>query len=164
MRKRKLFTGVLLVMTAVGALWVHANLANAAGRESTREATSQDVRTMRIRMILKGTTIMATLVDSETARDLASLLPLTLTLRDYASTEKVSDLPRKLSTKGAPHGSDPEIADITYYSPWGNLAIFYKDFSYASGLVILGKVESGIEALATPGPMTVTIELAEDLK
>lgn len=116
---------------------------------------------MKIRMELKGRAITATLVDSETSRDFALLLPLTLTLRDYASTEKVSDLPRKLSTTGAPEGIDPEIGDITYYAPWGNLAIFYKDFGYASGLIKLGKLDSGVDALSVPGALTVTIERVE---
>jgi len=39
------------------------------------------------------------------------------------------------------------------------LAIFYRDFGYASGLVILGKIDSGIEALNMPGSVKVTIEL-----
>jgi hypothetical protein len=71
-----------------------------------------------------------------------------LTLKDYAGTEKISDLPRKLSTQGAPSGSDPSVGDITLYAPWGNRAIFYKDFGYASGLIILGKIDSGVEKLA----------------
>jgi hypothetical protein len=49
-------------------------------------------------------------------------------LKNYASTEKISYLARKLSTEGAPAGCDPDVGDITYYAPWGNLAIFYKDF------------------------------------
>jgi hypothetical protein len=80
-------------------------------------------------------------------------------LEDYASTEKISVLPRRLSTEDAPSGSDPSVGDITYYTPWGNLALFYRDFGYSSGLVILGKLESGVEALGVPGSMSVTIEL-----
>jgi hypothetical protein len=39
------------------------------------------------------------------------------------------------------------------------LAIFYKDFGYANGLIILGNIESGIEKLASiSGDFTVTIE------
>jgi hypothetical protein len=29
-----------------------------------------------------------------------------------------------LSTDGAPAGARPEAGDLTYYSPWGNLAVF----------------------------------------
>jgi len=48
------------------------------------------------------------------------------------------------------------VGDITYYAPWGNLAIFYRDFDYSRGLVRLGRIDSGIEALAaTSGEVTV---------
>src|ERR671917_381132 len=98
---------------------------------------------MRIRIDIDGTVITATLEDSATARDFASLFPLTLTLRDYTATEKISDLPRRLSTQGAPLGFDPSIGDIAYYAPWGNLAIFCRDFGYSNGLIKLGAIESG---------------------
>jgi hypothetical protein len=113
---------------------------------------------MRIRITLKDAVVTATLVDSQTTQDFISFLPLTLTLEDYAGTEKISDLPRRLSTEGAPPGSDPSAGDIAYYAPWGNLAMFYRDFGYSSGLVILGKIDSGIEALSVPGSVNVTIE------
>lgn len=95
---------------------------------------------MKIRMDVDGTRITATLDDNATSKDFASLLPLTLSLDDYNGTEKISDLPKKLSTRGAPAGVDPAAGDIAYYAPWGNLAIFYKDFKYSDGLVKLGTV------------------------
>jgi hypothetical protein len=118
-----------------------------------------DSGTMKIRLKVGDTVITATLIDSATTRDFISLLPLNLTLKDYAGTEKISDLPKRLSTEGAPSGSDPSVGNITYYAPWGNLAIFYRDFGYASGLVILGKIDSGIEIFNPPGPLKVTFEL-----
>jgi hypothetical protein len=56
---------------------------------------------MKIRMDVNGTAVTATLDDNETSREFVSLLPLTLTLEDYNSTEKISNLAKKLSTKGA---------------------------------------------------------------
>ena len=114
---------------------------------------------MKIRITLQDTVITATLTDSQTSRDFVSLLPLTLTFEDYAGTEKISYLPRKLSTEDAPSGSDPSVGDITYYAPWGNLAIFYRDFGYANGLVVLGKINEGLEGLSVPGSVEATIEL-----
>jgi hypothetical protein len=131
----------------------------ADGPKSPQGTSDQQVRTMKIRMDVEDTVITATLVDNATSRDFVSLLPLTLTLKDYAGTEKISDLPRRLSTEGAPPGSDPSIGDITYYSPWGNLAVFYRDFGYSNGLIKLGKIDSGVEALSRLGPLRVTIEL-----
>jgi hypothetical protein len=88
--------------------------------------------------------LTATLLEGEAAQDFLSLLPLELTLSDYRKTEKVGDLPRRLSTEGAPEGHDPRRGDIAYSAPWGNLAIFYRDFGYSHGLVKLGSLESGI--------------------
>lgn len=114
---------------------------------------------MKIRLVAGDRTFNATLEDSAAARDFAALLPLELTLRDYNRTEKIADLPRRLSTEGTPDGIDPEIGDITYYAPWGNLAIFYRDFGYSRGLVRLGRLERDVEALAEIDGASVRIEL-----
>jgi hypothetical protein len=116
---------------------------------------------MKIRMDVEGTPLTATLDDTATARDFASLLPLTLTLEDYAATEKISDLPRRLSTAGAPAGTAAAAGDIAYYAPWGNLALFHRPFGYSEGLVTLGKLETGVETLRRPGRLTVKIEREE---
>ncbi len=127
--------------------------------KSPTKTPSKEADSMKIRLKVGDTLLTATLIDSATVRDFISLLPLTLTLKDYAGTEKISDLPKRLSTEGAPSGSDPSVGDITYYAPWGNLAIFYRDFGFSSGLVILGKIDSGVEALNVPGSLKMTIEL-----
>lgn len=117
---------------------------------------------MKIRVTINGKSITATLIDSPATRDFIAQLPLTLKLEDYASTEKIAYLPKKLSTQGAPAGIDPDVGDITYYAPWGNLAIFYRDLGYSKGLIKLGRIESGMEALNVPSPVTVTIEAVAD--
>jgi hypothetical protein len=117
---------------------------------------------MKIRMNVEGTPVTATLLDTETARDFASLLPLTLTLKDYGDTEKISDLPRKLTTAGAPPGSEPSAGDLAFYAPWGNFAVFLKDFEYSGGLILLGKLDSGLETLNRPGLLKVTVERTEE--
>jgi hypothetical protein len=157
---------VLLLVALGGTVLQGCAKANNAGQPASAKTSGQQiktpateqVKTMKIRLKLDNTTLNATLDDNATSRDFISLLPLTLTLKDHAQTEKVSDLPRKLSTQGAPAGHDPGVNEIAYYAPWGNLAMYYKDFEYSSGLVKLGKFDSGSEALKRPGPMQVTIE------
>ena len=95
---------------------------------------------MNIRIVIGSESVEGVLYDNATARDFASRLPLSIELEDYASKEKVHTFPEKLSLEGAPAGSKGMSGDITYYSPWGNLAIFYKDHGYASGLVPLGRL------------------------
>jgi hypothetical protein len=135
--------------------WIVIALSLALARPAI---SGQETSTMKIRLTFDGKAVEATLLDNATARDLLSLLPMTLTLEDYASTEKIGHPPRKLSTAGAPAGVDPAVGDIAYYAPWGNLAIFYKDFGYSRGLIGLGRIDSGIEALNVPGSLTVTME------
>ena len=113
---------------------------------------------MKIVLTVDGRSITATLEDNPTARDFVSLLPLTIVLEDYARTEKIAYLPRKLTKEGAPAGIDPSVGDITYYAPWGNLALFYRDFGYAKGLIKIGSIDEGIDVLGGSGSISVTIE------
>lgn len=158
-KKRLLFRATLIA----AALWQPAYGADNSKRgdappERLAEQSAALPSTMKIRLRVNGKSITATLDDNATARDFLSLLPMTLALEDYAATEKIAYPPRKLSTAGSPAGSDPSVGDIAYYAPWGNLAIFYKDFGYSRGLVILGKIDSGMEALEAPGSVKVVIE------
>jgi hypothetical protein len=130
--------------------------AGTAGAQSNQGSLA-----MKITIKIDGQVIEARLADNPTARDFAALLPLTLTLADYAATEKISDLPRKLSIQDAPPGHDPSVGDIAYYAPWGNLAIYYRDFSYSAGLIPLGVIEQGGALLRQAGSMQATIERAE---
>ena len=115
-----------------------------------------------IRIDLAATSLAATLDDSPVARDFLALLPLELTLEDYAAKEKISDLPRRLDTTSAPAGAPGAVGDIAYYAPWGNLAIFHRAAPYAPGLVTLGRISDDLTTLRTPGPLRVTIRTAED--
>lgn len=114
---------------------------------------------MEIRLIIGGETVPAILEDNPSSRDFMQMLPVTLTMKDYNRTEKIGDPPRKLSTKEAPDGFAPSAGDITLYAPWGNIAIFYRGFSWSKGLIPLGRITSGMEKLATlHGDFEVTFE------
>ena len=102
--------------------------------------TMDNSKQYKIKIMIGDNSLTATLDDSPTTRDFIALLPLDLTLEDYAGMEKISYLPKKLSKDDSPAGCDPSVGDITYYAPWDNLAIFYNDFGYANGLIKLGKI------------------------
>ena len=114
---------------------------------------------IRIKLTFNNEEVIVKMHDNPTSKDFLETLPLTLKLEDHAGTEKISVLAKRLSLEDAPSGIDPSVGDFTYYSPWGNLAIFYEDFGYSNGLVKLGTIESGIESLASiRGDFTVTIK------
>lgn len=116
---------------------------------------------MKIRLIVGDQVATATLYDNATTKDFASLLPLSLTMTDYDTIERVSDLPRKLSAQGAPEGMAPAAGELTHYAPWGNLAIFIKPRSYSRHLLPLGKVDDGLAIVSEPGPYKMRIERIE---
>jgi NAD(P)-dependent dehydrogenase (short-subunit alcohol dehydrogenase family) len=68
---------------------------------------------MKIRIKLENKMLTANLDDNATVRDFVYLLPVTLTLRNFAVAEKMSELPRKLSIEGAPAGYDPNVKSKT---------------------------------------------------
>lgn len=104
---------MLAMLLVCGIVSAAAGLKDVAAQETTRAAAQQG-STLKIRIDVEGTVITATFEGNETSRDFVSLLPLTLTLKDYAATEKISDLPRRLSTEGAPAGVKPAAGDLAY--------------------------------------------------
>lgn len=161
MRRNALTATVLMTAFAVlaGQDGLHAQAGPAATSTSFNNRKGPAMDSVRVRLAApNGESVTATLEGGAAARAFRALLPLTLTLTDYNATEKISDLPKRLSVEGEPAGIDPEPGDLAYYAPWGNLAIFYKDFGYSRGLVRLGRLSRIPDAFRQSGPVTVTIE------
>lgn len=133
----------------------HAEPANTQARDT--EGTGM----IKIHVRVDDNVLSATLDDTAVARDFASLLPLDLKLSDYHGIEKVAALPRTLDTSHAPPSYTPAAGDITLYAPWGNLAIFYKPFRNAPGLVRLGAFDGPIGALVQDQDIQVHMTIAE---
>lgn len=146
----------LLLLLFIGLLCVTQSV---IADDNERVAVQETL--MKVEIVVNGETATATLYDSPTGRDFASLLPLSLTLQDYADIERISDLPRRLSTAQAPEGMTPEAGDIAFYAPWGNLAIFVQGRPYARSLIPVGKIDSGLPALQRQGPLSVQIRAVD---
>lgn len=113
--------------------------------------------TMTIHITAGDHVVTADLDDTPAAAAFAAILPLEVTISDFHATEKVADLPGRLPTDDEPAGYEPSTGDLTYYAPWGNLAIFYRDFDYATGLVRLGRITSDTGVLGDlAGPASIT--------
>ncbi|MDV6259724.1 cyclophilin-like fold protein [Rhodococcoides yunnanense] len=102
-------------------------------------------------------------MDNNTAAtaDLVAMLPLTLTIDDFASSEKVAYLPRELNHAGTP-GSDPDNGDFVYYVPWGNLVFYYDatGIEFSEDTLHLGTFDATAEQLARLEGGIVTAEVA----
>jgi hypothetical protein len=97
------------------------------------------------------------LYDNPSARDLLTMLPLELTIEDYADNEKIARLPRKLTQEGSGPFGNEAPGDLCYYAPWGNLAFFHAGYRYSQGLIRLGRLDGGFEPLLTRGKFPLRI-------
>jgi hypothetical protein len=140
-----------------------SGVACAAERRTVNDAAvvAEQVSAMKLRLKVGEKILAASLIDSETTRDFISLLPLNLTMNDLFSREKSGDLPRPIS-EGGQRTRNYVVGDIIYWSPSAHLAIYYRYDGQSipsPGIIVIGKIDSGVEALNVPGPVNVTIEL-----
>ncbi|MBZ9745872.1 MFS transporter [Mesorhizobium sp. CO1-1-7] len=119
---------------------------------------SQESTDMKIRISFNRQTMTATLYDNPSARDFYSMLPLDLTIDNYAGNEKIAYLPRKLTVQGSGPFGNERPGDLCYFAPWGNLALFYAGYRWSTGLIRLGRFDGGFEPLLARGNFPLRIE------
>lgn len=134
-----------------------------ASREVTNnreEDNNEQAENMKVNITVGGSTITATMEDNAAGRDFLSRLPLEVTLNDYNSiTEKIFYPSPALAVEGVTRGCAPVPGDITIYAPWGNVAIFCKNWSQSNDLIKIGHIDgNGIETLSVAGDIMVKFE------
>lgn len=86
--------------------------------------------------------------NNNAGKSFLELLPLTIKMSDYNNTEKIGKIGNTVNTKGEPASFDPDISDIAYYQPFGNLCFFYRDFGLSHSLYSIGRLTKGINIFA----------------
>lgn len=116
----------------------------------------------RLKITIGDRELTAVIYDNATSRDFIAQLPLRVDMDDYAGSEKIFYPPQTLSTSERRAVTDPAVGDINVYAPWGNIAIFYKNYTGSRDLIRIGRIESGMEVLNVPGKISHAIfELIE---
>jgi hypothetical protein len=157
-------TRTLLVIALTLAMSLVTTSTGKAETPSRSEpASSETISNMKIKIVIFGKTVTATLADNPTARDFISLLPLNLSMDDLFGREKFGHLPKALSEKG-PRTHSYQVGDIAYWSPAHDLAIYYRQDGESipsPGIIPIGKIDAGTEAFNVPGSVKMTIEMAK---
>lgn len=119
----------------------------AASTVSARTAQPKPSQTMQIRVSGNDQTVVFQLNDSSAAKALYAQLPLSTTVENYGSNEKIFYPPEKLDTGDTPLMGNSESGTLGYYAPWGDVVLFYDSVGSASGLYDLGDAVSGAEQI-----------------
>lgn len=81
-------------------------------------------------------------------------------MNDLFGREKFGHLPRAISEDGK-RTRGYEVGEVIYWSPGPDVAIFYRHDGPSipsPGIIVMSKIDSGVEALSVPGSVKVTIE------
>lgn len=114
-----------------------------------------------IQFVVNGRAYAAELNDNDAAKHLAERLPMTVAFENFGAVERVAYLKPELDTGSAPDHTTPKAGDLTYYIPWGNLAVFTGAFRPSENLVPLGRLSpEALEAVKASGSSPVTIRKA----
>lgn len=119
-----------------------------------------EVASLKVKISVGDRIISATMEDNAAGRDFLSRLPLEVTLNDFNNTtEKIFYPEPVLTLEGVTRGCAPVPGDITIYAPWGNVAIFCKNWSHSNDLIKIGHIDGdGISALTVGGDIKVKFE------
>lgn len=101
---------------------------------------------MIVNMNFNNTSLMIKLDNSKIAKEFYQSLPLELEFSDFIGKEKIAHLPNELKNNNS-NGYEPEIGDLFYYTPWGNIGIFYEKQPFNRDIIFLGKVIGNLELL-----------------
>ena len=121
-----LFTGIIMVSFVV-------------------QAQGLSLSDMQVKITSQGHTATFHLYDTDAAREFYDQLPLTLDLNNFRDAQWMFYPPEKLNVTAKEAYHDGKKGELSYYAPWGDVFMFYKDFGSASGLYELGHAVSGNE-------------------
>lgn len=155
----------LLGLLGAGAL---ALLAGCWGADETDPDTGADTVTSegtemdmtKIRLTVNGTGFTATLADTDAARELAGMLPMTLRMDELNGNEKYAYLDEKLPADASCPGAI-EAGDLMLFGS-DCVVLFYESFSTGYRYTRLGRADdpTGLSDACGRGAATVTWELA----
>lgn len=128
---------------------------------SVSEVTEQnqvlsETTSLQITVTWGDNQVIYELNDSPASDALLAQLPLTVEIEDYSTNEKIFYPPEALEISDTPAATGG-AGTLAYYAPWGDVVLFYRDYSENPSLYELGRVVSGGELV---GQMTGTVTIS----
>ncbi|SDP07611.1 cyclophilin-like fold protein [Desulforhopalus singaporensis] len=146
--KRRCAQGVFPVL-AIGIMFiVLASGVINEGKASADEIYDLALSTMHIRITSQEHTATFGLYDTVAAREFYDQLPLELELSNFGDAQWMFFPPEKLNV--TPHEAyhDGEKGELSYYKPWGDVFMLYKEFHAGDEMHRLGVGLAGTDGIA----------------
>lgn len=126
--------------------------------EAAYTKTHNEEPKMKIRVSDGKSNVIFELNDSSAAKSLYEMLPIKTDVENYSNNEKIFYPTDPLDTSDVSEGDGP-FGSLAYFSPWGNVVMYYSPCKKYTGLYLMGVATSGsndIEQLS--GTITITKE------
>ena len=129
-------------------------------KASADETLDQSLSDMQVKISSNGYTAIFRLFDTVAAKEFYNQLPLKLDLSNFRNAQWMFYPPEELNV--SPHEAyhDGKKGDLSYYAPWGDVFMLYKDFYARDEMHRLGRGFSGIDTISLMSGSAV-IERAE---
>lgn len=130
----------------------------AENRNDTVEST-EETGSRQISVQFGENTVIYELNDSPAADSLYEQLPITTEVEDFSTNEKIFYPSQELDTSDSPV-AEGGAGTLAYYAPWGDVVMFYDNYSVNDSLFELGQALSGGEQIGEMSG-TIVIDIAD---
>ncbi|MCB6610772.1 cyclophilin-like fold protein [[Clostridium] symbiosum] len=113
-----------------------------AAPDGSTDPVTEENKKQQIRVSAGEKTVVFELNESAAAKSLCQQLPLTTEVENYGQNEKIFYLPENLDITDTPQAASG-AGTLAYYAPWGDVVMFYGDYSPNGKLYELGQAVSG---------------------
>lgn len=103
---------------------------------------------MKVEIVSQGRTATFRLYETEAAKDFFNQLPLELDLTNFRDAQWMFYPPEKLNVEASEAYHDGRRGELSYYAPWGDVFMLYKDFYAGDEMHRLGIGLSGVDDIS----------------
>jgi hypothetical protein len=149
----KRILSVFIVGFIICILVVSINMKGKASMAANEEpfkigANGLTLSDRQVKITSMGHTASFRLYDTVAAKEFYDQLPLELTLTNFRDAQWMFYPPEKLSVTAREAYHDGKKGELSYYAPWGDVFMLYKDFYAGDEMHRLGINLTGIEEIA----------------
>ena len=141
---KKIVLSIIVFLMIIICMFTYQNLEGNTNIKN-QVKKKEDLNEMKIKIMNNEYKIIFLLNNSKASKTLYEQLPLELDIENYSHNEKIFYPPQSLDTTETPLLEKGNIGTLGYFSPWGDVVMYYGKCSSYNGLYVLGEAIEGNE-------------------